>query len=244
MDSPLLASPPPHPRRRTAVLIAAGVVAGLTLGVALAGAFGLDFFGGGAPSPTPTSLSPSARASTLPPDCFFALGGGTVRSGGLLPQPRTRAEPCWGAIKSYLAPGGGYDSDVAAAVSSAAAYLASIPRPSGASLVILDIDETALSNRAEWLKDGAEEVGGSQATKDASALAATAPPLAPTLRLYRAALGAGFSVAFVTGRSGRGEVRNATVENLAAAGYGRACGGGGAGAVFAARPPPADAPPS
>jgi len=233
MQNPLLAggAAPPHPRRparQVALLATALVLAGVALGVALAGAAGLLF--------VPSTPTPSISTTSPPPpiDCFFALGGGTVRSGGLLPQPRSQAPPCWDGIRAYLRPGGGYDADVGEATASAAAFLASIPRPSGAALLVLDIDETALSNRAEWLKDdaGRELLGD----KDAAALAASAPALAPTLRLYKAALAAGFSVAFVTGRSGRPAVLNATVANLEDAGYGRACEGEGGGWQAGGRP--------
>ncbi len=45
-----------------------------------------------------------------------------------------------------------YDHDVETAIASARAYFDSYPRQANASqIIVLDIDETALSNRAEWL---------------------------------------------------------------------------------------------
>jgi hypothetical protein len=248
--SPLLglpAEPPPRRARshlQAALLAAALVLAAAALGTALAGAW--IGWGLSAAADRAAALAASAATALQPPappfDCFFALGGGAIRSGGLLPDPHTRSPACAPALALYLS-SGAYDADVEMATDSAAAYLASIPRPSGASLVVLDIDETALSNRAEW--DTGWEVAAAvgapslRARLAAAALRGDAPALAPTLRLYRAALAAGFSVAFVTGRSGRPEVRDATVANLAAAGYGRACGEGGALFAVAA---PADPP--
>ena len=45
-----------------------------------------------------------------------------------------------------------YDKDVETAVASALSYFDSYPRqPNASQVIVLDIDETALSNRAEWL---------------------------------------------------------------------------------------------
>ena len=102
---------------------------------------------------------------------------------------------------------------------------------------------TALAGAWGWNLATAAPPANLRARLDGAALDGSAPALAPTLRLYRAALAAGFSVAFVTGRSGRPEVRNATVANLEDAGYGRACGEQ-TGAVFALAPRASrDAPP-
>ena len=245
--TPLLldtAPPARRPHLQAALLAAALLLAGAALGTALAGAWGWNL----ATAAPPAASAPSTPPPPLAPDCFFALGGGTIRSGGVLPDAHTRSAACAPALAAYLA-SGAYDADVVAATASAAAYLASVPRPSPAALVVMDVDETALSNRAEWVGwEGGEGVAGAppanlRARLDGAALDGSAPALAPTLRLYRAALAAGFSVAFVTGRSGRPEVRNATVANLEDAGYGRACGEQ-TGAVFALAPRASrDAPP-
>ena len=63
-----------------------------------------------------------------------------------------------------------------------------------------------------------------RAALERRALAASSPPLQATLGLYRDAYAAGFSVAFVTGRTDRGDMREATVKNLEEAGYGVECG--------------------
>jgi hypothetical protein len=224
MSAPLLddeaaAMPPPPHGATLGKALAAGalILAGTALGAALAGAF---FAFASHPHTNPPA-TPPATLSLFPPSCLTPLGGGAIRSGGTLPQPRTRSPACWPDIRAYLA-SGGYDADVAGAVSDAAAYLSSIPRPSPSAIVVLDVDETALSNRAEWL-GGGEGEDDLAARLERSALRGDAPALAPTLRFYKAARAAGFTVAFVTGRSGRAEVRNATVANLASAGYGRAC---------------------
>jgi len=231
MSTPLLDEEAAAPRRPSrlgrSLVCGALLLAGAALGAGLAGAAGL--FATAPPPPPPHATSPPSL-SLFSPSCLTPLGGGAIRSGGLLPQPRVRSPACWPGLRAYLA-SGGYDADVAAAVGEAAAYLSSIPRPGPAGLLVLDVDETALSNRAEWLGAAEEgEAGGGGAVDlaarlEAAALRADAPALAPTLRLYQAARAAGFSVAFVTGRSGRPEVRAATVANLESAGYGRACDG-------------------
>lgn len=229
LDDGTAAPRPRASRAGRALVCTALVLAGTALGAALTGFF---FSLRPTPAPHPPPPATSTPLTLFPPSCLTALGGGAIRSGGILPEPRTKSPACWPGIRGYLA-SGAYDADVASAVNDAAAYLASIPRPGPSSVLVLDVDETALSNRAEWLSDEADGEGGGDtpsalaARLDAAALRGDAPALGPTLRLYAAARSAGFSVAFVTGRSGRAEVRNATVANLEAAGYGRACGGGG-----------------
>lgn len=45
-----------------------------------------------------------------------------------------------------------YDKDVETAIASAREYFDSYPfTPNASQIIVLDIDETALSNRAEWL---------------------------------------------------------------------------------------------
>lgn len=125
-------------------------------------------------------------------------------------------------------------------------------RPSKTDVVVLDIDETSLSNRAEWLDQGAAAAPGwararalladptpppdLDAALAAARLRGDAPALAPTLALYQAVLDAGFSVAFITGRRDGDASRAATAANLEAAGYGVACGDDDA------TPPPSTAP--
>jgi predicted secreted acid phosphatase len=120
---------------------------------------------------------------------------------------------------------GAYDRDLAAVIAKANRWLAqrvsSVSRPA----LILDIDETALSN---WeiiqLDDFGRPVDGpcvigtgapcgwadwDQLGRD--------PAIAPTLELYRKARALGLAVYFITGRPE--SQRSATERNLAAVGY-------------------------
>ncbi len=80
--------------------------------------------------------------------------------------------------------------------------------------IILDIDETSLSNYPRMVTRGFT-ANKEQLLQDT--LAADAPPIKPTLSLYRVALKHGVRVFFVTGR--REAERAATVKNLKNAGY-------------------------
>lgn len=54
-----------------------------------------------------------------------------------------------------------YDRDVEAAVASARTYFDAYPRqPNASQVIVLDIDETALSNRAEWLTITENRING------------------------------------------------------------------------------------
>ncbi len=83
--------------------------------------------------------------------------------------------------------------------------------------IVLDIDETSLSNY--------KYISSSDFTNPTGALAlavvnADDPPLAPTLRLYHLARSKNVSVFFITGRPGDiPMVRSQTVANLQSAGY-------------------------
>jgi predicted secreted acid phosphatase len=122
---------------------------------------------------------------------------------------------------------GAYDRDLAAVTAKANRWLArrvsSVSRPA----LILDIDETALSNwEVVQLDDFGRPVDGpcvigtgapcgwaewDQLGRD--------PAIAPTLELYRKARALGLAVFFITGRPE--SQRSATERNLAAAGYSR-----------------------
>jgi acid phosphatase len=78
--------------------------------------------------------------------------------------------------------------------------------------LVLDIDETALSNYA-YFGDFKNIV----ASLAQGAASATTPAIAPTLRLYNAAKAEGVSVFFITGRPTA--FQNLTVQNLTRAGY-------------------------
>ena len=169
--------------------------------------------------------------------CLHAVGGGARHSGGALPMHRVRTDRCWPSIQAYFT-SGGYDADVAEAVTDAARVLLSRERPSPSQIVVFDIDETSLSNRQEWLGVDKPQkwhvkslaavtaplaIHDVRTAVDAAALRGDAHALAPSRALYTALLDAGFSVAFVTGRRDDEATRAATVANLAAAGYGREC---------------------
>lgn len=85
--------------------------------------------------------------------------------------------------------------------------------------LVLDIDETSLSNYAELRS---ADFGYSATAWDAWAQQASAPAIAGTLRLYQEAQRLGVAVFFITGRPE--SERTATERNLRAAGYGEWAG--------------------
>lgn len=143
--------------------------------------------------------------------------------------------------------------DVAEAVGDAREVLRFYSRPSRDLVLVFDIDETSLSNADEWMTMAVRDSeGGKSLLFDVDplaelarrALAASSPPLQATLELYKDVYAAGFSVAFVTGRTDKGGMREATARNLEEAGYGVECGsgkggggGGGEGEAAAAAAP-------
>lgn len=171
------------------------------------------------------------------------VGGGAARPGGAFPQPRQRSPRCWPSIRAYFERGD-YLADVAEAVGDAREVLRFYSRSSRDLVLVFDIDETSLSNAEEWMSssggDGEEGSNSKNnnnnnnallsfdldpsAVLERRALAASSPPLQATLSLYRDAYAAGFSVAFVTGRTDKGEMRERTAKNLEEAGYGKECG--------------------
>ena len=88
------------------------------------------------------------------------------------------------------------------------------PKPKLA--VVLDIDETSLSNY-ESLE--ATNFTGATAALATSLFAATSPAIAPTLDLVDDANRKGVSVFFITGRPDIQVIRDKTTENLTSAGY-------------------------
>jgi predicted secreted acid phosphatase len=93
--------------------------------------------------------------------------------------------------------------------------------------LVLDIDETSLSNFVEIIANdfGFIEDGACDALPRGPCgwhkwmASARAEPIAPTLALLKAAQAKGVEVFFVTGRRDEGEQRTWTVANLRAAGY-------------------------
>jgi HAD superfamily, subfamily IIIB (Acid phosphatase) len=88
------------------------------------------------------------------------------------------------------------------------------PKPKLA--IVLDIDETSLSN---YQVLAATDFTGATAALAASLLAATAPPIDPTLELFDDAVGMGVDVFFITGRPEVSIIRDRTEQNLTGAGY-------------------------
>jgi HAD superfamily, subfamily IIIB (Acid phosphatase) len=80
--------------------------------------------------------------------------------------------------------------------------------------LVLDIDETSLSNYTEIDANNFSNAPGALAV---AAITGTSPAIAPTLALYRAARAAGISVFAITGRPSL--IETATKHNLSDAGY-------------------------
>jgi acid phosphatase len=88
------------------------------------------------------------------------------------------------------------------------------PAHAGKLAVVLDIDETALTNYQEM---AGADYGYNSTDFNAWVLTAQAPAIPGTLRLYREATRLGVSVFFITGR--KDTQRAATEQNLKSAGY-------------------------
>ncbi|HEV3115056.1 MAG TPA: HAD family acid phosphatase [Candidatus Binataceae bacterium] len=124
---------------------------------------------------------------------------------------------------------GQYERDVAAAVGKAAAYLTAQANRKGKLAIVLDIDETALSNwpviKADdfgFIPQGPCDLSPSDYPQGACGWMvwisqARNKPILPTLELYRLARKEGMAVFFITGRPG--SLRAPTERNLRAAGY-------------------------
>ncbi|HSD23923.1 MAG TPA: HAD family acid phosphatase [Solirubrobacterales bacterium] len=80
--------------------------------------------------------------------------------------------------------------------------------------IVLDIDETSLSNYTQL---NLNDFGNASAALAVAAVAGTSPAIAPTLDLYRRARAAGISVFAITGRPS--VIETQTRQNLDGAGY-------------------------
>lgn len=122
---------------------------------------------------------------------------------------------------------GDYEQDVTNVLREAKEYVEQhahdYPRPA----IVLDIDETSLSN---WLRIDADDFGfvpGGTCTLDSGApcgdiaweLSAMPEAIKPTLELFKAAKSLNVAVFFVTGRRDRRDIRKATITNLTEEGY-------------------------
>ncbi len=124
---------------------------------------------------------------------------------------------------------GQYQHDIAAAVGPAAAFLRQQARRKGKLAIVLDIDETSLSNWPVIKADDFGFIPQGPCDLSANGLPVGAcgwidwinqsrdQPILPTLKLYREARNYRMAVFFVTGRPEM--LRKATQRNLRAAGY-------------------------
>jgi predicted secreted acid phosphatase len=119
---------------------------------------------------------------------------------------------------------GRYEADIAAITEQARAYLESRAPRGGTLAMVVDVDETALSNlpslRANdygFIVGGPCDLPRGPCGLIAWILMAKADPIKPVLALTRLAREQGVAVFFLTGRPER--LRGATESNLRAAGY-------------------------
>jgi predicted secreted acid phosphatase len=121
---------------------------------------------------------------------------------------------------------GAYDRDLGSVADQAEGWLASQAKGVARPALVLDIDETALSN---WQVIKLDDFGRPIDGPCAPALDAPCgwaawdelgrdPAIEPTLRVFRRARALGFAVFFITGRPE--SQRSATERNLVSAGYG------------------------
>jgi hypothetical protein len=117
------------------------------------------------------------------------------------------------ALRSYH-DSGLYDRDLSAVAGAAQRYLTArlAARRPAKPAIVLDIDETSLSNYA-----GLAATNFSAAGTAPQAVSGTGVAIAPTLALYRAARSRGVAVFFITGRPE--QIKAVSEANLIAAGY-------------------------
>jgi HAD superfamily, subfamily IIIB (Acid phosphatase) len=161
----------------------------------------------------------AAASETDEPVRYAAPGGAEV---GLRPTgvglPNIGETATVGAgelIKALIAyhDSGEYESDLDAVDGAAETYLnAHLPSGRAKAAIVLDIDETSLSNYAGLLASGFTAEG-----TVAPAVSGTGTAIAPTLTLYRDAIAHHVSVFFVTGRPP--EIQEITETNLRNVGY-------------------------
>jgi len=183
----------------------------------------------------PALFVASCFAAALACAHAFAAESSATRAFGCPEKPygvvaQTTQPPNLGTLKLQLVDyrcSGDYDRDVARVLAEAQAYVeqraAQVTRPA----VVLDIDETSLSNWRELVADdfGYFSQGpctlkpGYPCGASAWELSHRAQVIAPTLALFNAARHKGVAVFFVTGRGSNERERAATIANLRAAGY-------------------------
>jgi acid phosphatase len=166
---------------------------------------------------------------------LVALAGtlNITRAAGCPPETQVRVPPApegslnidkvKDALLAYQAEN--YDGDVAAVFTAARAYVEGRAGEVSKPALVLDIDETSLSNWANikannfgFITDGAcDRLPNGPCGFKAWILQGVAPPIMPALDLFNAAKAKGVAVIFITGR--RDRERQATLWNLDRAGY-------------------------
>jgi acid phosphatase len=121
---------------------------------------------------------------------------------------------------------GNYDKEFADKISEAKSFIQKATQSEKPALV-LDIDETSLSNWLEIEQDDFAFIPGGPCTLQTGSacgdlqweLSARAEALPSTLDLFNTAKSLGVAIFFITGRPDRPDLRAATVHNLKEAGY-------------------------
>ncbi|HJQ83965.1 MAG TPA: HAD family acid phosphatase [Candidatus Binatia bacterium] len=116
-------------------------------------------------------------------------------------------------LRAYHA-SGAYDAAVTAVVREAGAYVAGLPADGARRAIVLDIDETALSN---WTGLEESDFGFVPRLWNEWLMRGQATAIRPTVDLFRLARERGYGVFFVTGRPE--SQRAVTERNLRQAGY-------------------------
>lgn len=117
-------------------------------------------------------------------------------------------------LKDYLE-AGRYDAGIVEVAAQAKAWIEQRAARGGRLAIVLDIDETALSNMKHMRE---MDFGYVPALWDQWVADADGPAIAPVLEVYRAARERGVAVFFMTGRKTTDSP--GTIKNLAAIGYG------------------------
>jgi acid phosphatase len=127
------------------------------------------------------------------------------------------------AVEQYIG-GGKYDADVASVVAGARTWLEERSKTAAKPAIVLDIDETSLSNWPAYRVNGWVRIttGGCDLQQGPCGLRAwqamaQSKAIAPTLELARRARELGVAVFFITGRPEN--LREATERNLEDQGY-------------------------
>jgi predicted secreted acid phosphatase len=120
-----------------------------------------------------------------------------------------------------------YDAEVAAVLARAQSWVEQRVPQVEKPAVVLDIDETSLSNWERIFHNDFGYIGGGPCDLASKAAcgnyaweqSAAAPAIEPTLALFKAAKARNVAVFFITGRFDEGEKKSATELNLKRAGY-------------------------